>query len=126
MGFFEEEETADAPKVRRKGDGYCPVCGKYAITALRVIVWDPQAHWTKDVCFKKVCLNCNKGKGRLVALYTSSDGYNADYSLQHAQLPKGFDADDIRRAVEKNPRQSSFTPGELAQYRRPDNYRRGT
>ena len=118
MGFFESEDAAPVTAVRRPGDGYCPVCGKYGITALRVIVRDPQSHETADVCFKKVCLHCNKGRGRLIGLYTSSDGYHADFSLHHARLPKGFDDTDVRRAVEKNPLQGSFTPGELAQYRR--------
>ena len=123
MSFF-EEPAAPRTVQRRSGDGYCPVCGQYGITALRVIVWDPQSHETADVCFKKVCLHCNKGRGRLIGLYTSSDGYHADFSLRHARLPKGFDDADIRRAVEKNPLQGSFTPGELAQYRRKDMYGR--
>lgn len=119
MGFF-EDEVAPVSRMHRSGDGYCPVCQSYGQVALRVIVWDPETRQTTDVCFKKVCIHCNKGKGRLVGLFTTTTGKTADYSLRWAKLPKDFDAEDVRRAVEKNPLQGSFTPGELAQYRRPD------
>lgn len=120
MGFFESEDTAPVTAVGRPEDGYCPVCGQYGAVALRVMVWDPQTHETTEVCSKIICMRCNKGRGRLIGLYTSLDGDHADFNLRYAKLPKGFDDTDIRRAVEKNPLQSTFTPGELAQYRRKD------
>lgn len=118
MGFFESEDTAPVTAVRRPGDGYCPVCHRYAITSLHQTIWDPQTNQTWLVCEKIVCLDCNKKKGRLIGLYTSSDGYHTDFSMRHAKLPKGVEPEWLRRAVEKSPLTNAFTPGEVAQYRK--------
>lgn len=118
MGFFESEDTAPVTAVRRPGDGYCPVCHRYGMVSLHQMIWDPQTNQTWLVCEKIVCIDCNKKQGRLVSLYTTSDGRHYDFSLRHAKLPPGIEAEWLRRAVEKRPLSNTFTPGEVAQYRK--------
>lgn len=116
MGFFDEDNTATTA-VHRAGDGYCPVCHKYDKVVLRVYLRNPDTNEHTEVCFKNVCLSCNKKKGRLVSLFTW-DGGKIDFSCRYAKLPRGIYFESVRKAVENAPLQNCFTLGEIRQYQR--------
>ncbi len=116
MKFFEEESAAPAV-VHRSGDGYCPVCQQYGKVVLRVCLSDPETNANMDVCFKLVCLYCNKKKGRLLRLFTW-DGGKPDFSCKYVKLPKGISFEALSKAVENEPLQNYFTLGEVRQYQR--------
>lgn len=118
MGFFESDSE---PKNSFLNPNYCPVCQKVGRFSLPVFIWDPEKHQVTEVCFKTICIYCQKGNGRLISLFTLLPGARPDFSLQKAILPPGIRMDSFKKAVEKNPKKNSFTPGEISQY---DAYKR--